>query len=126
MELVVHAGWVLIAAVAISLAYETFRAVARAGVSTYDSPRSLMIGIPLYAVIVAVAWLLFAGETWVVWVAFIMTVGLIAISIFYYSPVMLAARRPAMIDHLEDKLYTGLLFVAAALLVYRIAGVSLS
>jgi uncharacterized membrane protein YGL010W len=126
MDLSTQAAWILIAAVVISLAYETFRATARAGVSKYDSMRSLLSSVPLYVPIVAAAVALFSGALWIAWIVLVMTIGLIGVSIFYYSPTMLPPRRPAMIDHLEDKVYTGLLFVVAALLIYRVAGVVLS
>lgn len=126
MALASHAAWLLIAAVVVSLAYEVFRATARKGVSKYDSGRSVMIGLPLYAGMLVVAALLFTGELLVVWVALLITLAFIAVSIFYYGPVMLMARQPRVIDHLEDRVYTGLLFVAAALLIYRILGLTLS
>ena len=52
-------------------------------------------------------------------------VALIMVSIFYYSPTILPQRRPGPIDWFEDKLYTGLLFVAVALLVYDLLGKTL-
>jgi branched-subunit amino acid ABC-type transport system permease component len=52
-------------------------------------------------------------------------VALIIVSIFYYSPTVLPQRKPGPIDWLEDKLYTGLLFVAVALLAYDLLGKTL-
>jgi len=52
-------------------------------------------------------------------------VGLIIVSIFYYSPIVLPQRKPGPIDWLEDKLYTGLLFVAVALVAYDLLGKTL-
>jgi len=43
----------------------------------------------------------------------------------YYSPIMLPQRKPGPIDWFEDKLYTGLLFVAVALLAYDLLGKTL-
>jgi hypothetical protein len=37
---------------------------------------------------------------------------------------MLPQRQPGLIDWLEDKLYTGLLFVTVALLAYELLGKS--
>lgn len=126
MDFPAQAGWVLLAAMVISLAYETFRATVRAGVSSYDSFRSLITSLPLYAVIIALAVVLLVSDAaWIVWVMLIVSIGLIGVSILYYSPTMLPPRRPTLIDHLEDKVYTGLLFVAAALLIYRLAGQTL-
>ncbi len=127
MDLTAQAGWVLLAAMVISLAYETFRATARAGVSSYDSVRALLSSLPLYAVIIALAVVLVVSDAlWIVWVMLIVSVGLIGVSILYYSRTMLPPRQPTLIDHLEDKVYTGLLFVAAALLVYRLVGLPLA
>ena len=52
--------------------------------------------------------------------------ALIMVSIFYYSPIMLPQRKPGPIDWFEDKLYTGLLFVAVALLAYDLLGKTLA
>jgi hypothetical protein len=62
----------------------------------------------------------------VAWTALATGVGLIMVSIFYYSPVMLRQRKPAPVDWLEDKVYTGLLFVAVALLAYDLLGKTLA
>jgi hypothetical protein len=55
---------------------------------------------------------------WVLIVAFTM-------SVFYYNPVIMLERRPGLIDWIEDLAFTGLLFVAAALLLYEVLGKSL-
>jgi hypothetical protein len=60
------------------------------------------------------------------WTTLAFGVALILVSIFYYSPVMLPQRQPGLIDWVEDKLYTGLLFVAVALLTYELLGKSLA
>ena len=51
---------------------------------------------------------------------------MILVSVLYYNPRMLPARRPGIIDWVEDLVYTGLLFVAAALLLYAVTGKRLS
>jgi hypothetical protein len=48
------------------------------------------------------------------------------VSILYYGPIVLPQRRPGPLDWLEDKLYTGLLFVAVALLPYELLGKTLT
>jgi hypothetical protein len=50
---------------------------------------------------------------------------LILVSIFYYNPVMMVERDPGFVDWFEDFVYTGLLFVAAALLLLEVLGYSL-
>jgi len=47
---------------------------------------------------------------------------LILVSVFYYNPHMIVARQPGIIDWLEDIVYTGLLFIAATLLLYEVRG----
>jgi hypothetical protein len=62
---------------------------------------------------------------WVAWTTLAVAAALILVSIFYYSPTVLSQRQPGPIDWLEDKLYTGLLFVAVALLTYDLLGKTL-
>jgi hypothetical protein len=52
--------------------------------------------------------------------------ALIGVSILYYGPIVLPQRRLGSLDWLEDKLYTGLLFVAVALLLYELLGKTLT
>ena len=51
---------------------------------------------------------------------------MVGVSIFYYNPYMIVAREPGLLDWFEDLVYTGLLFVAAALLFYEVRGRRLS
>ena len=119
-------SWILIVAFTVSLLYELYRATAKNGVSKYDSMRSFLAqGLPFYAFAFALAVLVRGGWAWVAWTALAVGVGLIGVSIFYYSPVMLPQRRPGPFDWLEDKLYTGLLFVAVALVAYELLGKTL-
>jgi hypothetical protein len=71
------------------------------------------------------AMLVRTGWRWVAWTALAAGVALIMISIFCYSPTILPQRKPSLIDWFEDKLYTGLLFVAVALLAYDLLGKTL-
>jgi hypothetical protein len=119
-------SWVLIAAFALSALYELYRATARAGTSKYDSMRTFLTqAVPSYALAFGLALLVRAGLHWVAWTALAGTVALILVSIFYYSPTVLPQRKPGPVDWLEDKLYTGLLFVAVALLAYDLLGTTL-
>ena len=119
-------SWVLIAAFALSALYELYRSTARAGTSKYDSMRGFLTqAVPFYAVAFALAVLVRTGWQWVAWTALAVAVALILVSILYYSPVMLPQRKPGPIDWLEDKVYTGLLFVAVALLLYDLLGKTL-
>jgi hypothetical protein len=117
---------ILIAAFALSLLYELYRATAKAGTSKHDSMRSFLTQeLPFYAIAFVLAMLVRTGRPWVAWTALAVGVGLIMVSIFYYSPVVLPQRRPGPLDWFEDKLYTGLLFVAVALLAYDLLGKTL-
>jgi hypothetical protein len=119
-------SWVLIAAFALSALYELYRSTAMAGTSRYDSMRSFLTqALPFYAFGFVVAVLVRTGWQWVTWVALVLGVALILVSIFYYGPVMLPQRKPGPIDWLEDRVYTGLLFVAVALLAYDLLGKTL-
>jgi hypothetical protein len=81
-------------------------------------------GIPLYTFAGVVIALLFTGREWAASVGLIFSVAMICVSIFYYNPQIMLARQPGIIDWFEDLVFTGLLFVAAALLLYAMFGTS--
>lgn len=119
--LTTHAAWTLTVAFALSLAYEVYRATARAGVSEHDSPRKLVReGIPVYVGAAVVIGLMFTGRTWAAWLGLGFATVAILVSIFYYNPTIMIARRPTTVDWAEDLVFTGLLFVAVAQLVYAL------
>jgi hypothetical protein len=68
---------------------------------------------------------LFSGVAWAAWAGLFFSGVMILVSIFYYNPTIMLERRPGVIDWFEDLVFTGLLFVAAALLLYDIIGVTL-
>ncbi|WP_203581129.1 hypothetical protein [Microbacterium hibisci] len=119
-------AWVLIVAFALSLVYEFWRATARAGVSRYDSMRAFVQGLWLYALAAVVVVLLLLGVPFAAWVGLVFAALVILVSIFYYNPTMMPAREPGLFDWFEDLVYTGLLFVTAALLALEVAGLTLS
>ena len=126
-ELMRHAAWILLITFALSVLYELYRATIKAGVSRHDSLRTFVSqGLPLYVAAAIVIAMLFAGFTWAAWVGLIFSVALILVSIFYYNPRIMLERQPGMIDWFEDLVYTGLLFVAAALLLYDVLGKTLA
>ena len=119
-------SWILIVAFVLSLLYELYRCTAKNGISKYDSMRSFLTQeLPFYAIAFTLAVLLRTGWPWVAWAALAVGVGFIIVSIFYYSPIVLPQRKPGPIDWLEDKLYTGLLFVAVVLVGYDLLGKTL-
>jgi hypothetical protein len=123
--LVTHATWVLVITFALSFSYELYRATIKAGTSRHDSLRGLAQTLVLYVVAAIVIAALFAGLSWAVWAGLVFSVLMILVSIFYYNPKVMLERKPGVIDWLEDLVYTGLLFVAATLLVYEIVGKTL-
>ena len=120
--LTAHATWILVAAFGVSLLYEVYRATAKAGTSRHDSRAALARQIPLYAGAAIVIGLLLARFELASWIGLAFTAAVIGISILYYNPTIMRERQPGIIDWLEDLLFTGLLFVAAALLTYDATG----
>jgi len=59
------------------------------------------------------------------WIGLLFSGGAIVASILDYNPTILLERVPGIIDWLEDIVFTELLFVAAALLLYQVLGVTL-
>ena len=125
-DLVSQAAWMLVGAFALSFAYELYRATMKAGTSPHDSMQAFVKNnVAFYAIAATVIALLFAGSEWARWIGLVFSVGSIAASILYYNPKIMMERSPGIIDWFEDIVFTGLLVVAAALLLYSIAGVNL-
>ena len=125
-KLVSQAAWTLVIAFALSLLYEFWRATVKQGTSRHDSMQSFVKNnVAFYAIAATVIGLLFAGFSWATWVGLIFSVGAIAASILYYNPRVMVERSPGLIDWFEDLVFTGLLFVAAALLLYSSLDISL-
>jgi len=120
--LVSHAAWVLVVNFAMSLVYELWRATAKAGTSRHDTLNNLLGGLVAYAIATAVIVVLFLGVSWAPWAGLIMATGWILVSIFHYNPTVMMERQPGVIDWIEDLVFTGLLFVAATLLLYEVLG----
>lgn len=116
-----HAAWTLLGAFVMSCAYEVYRATARAGVSKHDSvPAFVRESLPVYVLAAIVIGLLFAGWPSARWLGLGFAVAGIVASVFYYNPTIMPARKPTLIDWVEDLAFTGLLFVAATQLAYSI------
>jgi O-antigen/teichoic acid export membrane protein len=127
ITLMTHAAWSLVAAFALSLVYELYRATLKAGTSRYDSMSVFITQrIPFYILAGVIIALLFSGAAWAAWIGLIVSIILILVSIFYYNPRIMIERKPGLLDWFEDLVYTGLLFVAAALLLYAVLGKRLS
>jgi hypothetical protein len=120
-------AWVMVAAFALSLAYELWRATAKAGTSRHDSLRAFLIqDLGMYVVAAVVIILLFAGVPFAAWVGLIFSVLVILGSIFYYNPKIMIERKPGIIDWFEDLVFTGLQFVVAAFLFLELSGLTLT
>ena len=119
-DLMSDAAWVLVATFLLSITYELYRATVRAGDSEYDSTRAFVEQLPLYAVATAVIVGLFTGDDWAALVGLAFCLAVILVSILYYNPRIMLARRPGLLDWFEDLVFTGLLFVAAAQLIYAL------
>ena len=81
----------------------------------------VMQGIALYGTAGVVITLLFRRAAGSERLALGFAVLMILISIFYYNPKVLLERRPQTVDWVEDLVFTGLLFVAAAQLAYSVS-----
>jgi hypothetical protein len=126
-DLVMLAAWVLLAANVISLAYEVWRATSKAGTSRHDSVRVLLTqGSVIYGVAAVVLVLMFVGTAGSAWIGLVFALISIAVSVFYYNPVVMPERDPGLIDWVEDLVFTGLLFVVAAFLILDVTGRTLS
>ncbi len=126
MNLTTQAAWILVAAFLLSFLYEIYRATAKAGTSRHDSMESFAKNnIMFYVVATIVIAILFAGFTWAPWIGLLFSGGVIAASILYYNPKIMLERTPGIVDWFEDIVFTGLLFVAAGLLIYEVLGITL-
>jgi hypothetical protein len=124
--LVVQAAWALLAAFLLSLVYEIYRATAKAGTSRHDSMDSFVKNnVVLYVVAAVVIGLLFVGFDWAPMIGLVFSVVVIVASIFFYNPRIMLDRQPGVVDWFEDMVFTGLVFVGAALLLYQVLGVTL-
>lgn len=124
--LALHAAWVLLIAFGMSFAYETWRMLARRGVSVHDTPAEWLKGIAIYLFAGAVIWALFAGFSGSAWIALALCLTFILVSTFYYNPVVMRDRSPGVVDWIEDILFTGLIFVAAWMLALHLLGFAIS
>ena len=125
-DLVTQAAWVLVAAFVLSFVYELYRATVKVGTSPHDSMQSFVKNnVAFYAIAGIVIALLFTGFEWAPWIGLVFSGGAFAASILYYNPKIMMQRAPGIIDWFEDIVFTGLLLVAAALLLYSVLGITL-
>lgn len=115
-----QAFWFLLTALSLSLGYELYRVIAKAGVSSYDTfnPALLLF----YLMGFGMAALIRSNRRWAWWLVLLFTLVLIAMGTFYYDPIVLLARHPDLIDWCESGAYLGLLWVIAFLSVQQLRG----
>lgn len=120
-------AWVLIASLGYSLLYEIWRDIVKAGTTKHDSPKQLAMLVPvLYIPGAIVIWMLLSGVTGAAWAGLVFSVVFLLVSILYYNPVIMVDREPSIWAWIEDFVYTGLLFVSAALLLLEVLGFTLA
>ena len=119
-------AWVLVVTYAISLIYELWRVIAKSTVSRHDTRRAFWQEAWLYLLAAVVIVLLLLGVPYAAWIGLVFSVAFILLSIFYYNPKIMIERKPGIIDWVEDLVYTGLLFVVAALLTLEVSGLTLA
>jgi hypothetical protein len=124
--LAIHAAWVLAFAFILSFVYETWRVTFMRHVSEHDTVPAYLKNLAVYVVAALAIWALFAGIAGAAWIGLAVAVIGIGVSTFYYNPVIMRDRQPGIVDWVEDIVFTGLLFVAAALLIYDLGGYSLA
>ncbi len=108
------AARMLAGAFTLSIVYELYRATVSAGTSEHDSIGGFVAQLPLYAVAALVIGLLFARHRRAAWIGSAFCATVIVISIGYYNPVVMLDRQPGLVDWIEDLVFTGLMFAAAA------------
>jgi hypothetical protein len=104
---------VLVAAFGISALYQLYRAM------LLEVPRfdafTLMMGAA-YTVLLGISALVLTNRRWAWWTVSGLVLFLLAVSVFWYYPLVAAARMDAgsmgLVGWLEGIVYTGLLFVA--------------
>ena len=119
-------GLLLLGAAVLSAVYELWRALARTGVMKYDSIRAWILSMTVVALEVVVAVLLLTGWEWAPHVGLILAGALLLTSILYYGPKVLFERKPGLVDHFEDRVFTALVAIVVVLLGYQLLGVTLT
>src|SRR5690242_13684466 len=84
----------LIALTVLSLGYELYRATVMAGASPHDSLGEVALLVPPYALGIWLGWRARRGDRWALWAVLAYCVIILAISLLYYNPVVMAARQP--------------------------------
>ena len=120
-------AWLLGTAYGLSLLYELYRALAKTGITEWDSMGYLLRRQPpFYAIGFATTALVALGFSWAVWLALIVSIAVIGGGIFYYGPKILMARRPGPIDWAENNIFGGIFFAVAILSINYLLGSTLA
>lgn len=115
-----QAFWILLTTFTLSLGYEVYRDIARAGVSSFDTFHPALV--LFYLISFGMTVLVRTNRRWAWWLVLLFTLGLIALGTFYYDPVILPARHPGLLDWFESVAYLGLLCIANYLCIQQLRG----
>ena len=115
--------WTLVSAQTISLLYQVYRSTIMEAPQwdAFDAPA--VIG---YTILFGVALLARLGRRWTWWLTLLSSIAIINVGIFFYFPEVTAARQFGPIDWIEGVVYEGLLFVAAIMSIFSLAGRTLA
>ena len=116
----IQAFWILLTTFTLSLGYEVYRDIAKAGVSSFDTFNPALV--IFYLIGFGMTVLVRTNQRWAWWLVLLFTLGLIALGTFYYDPVILPARHPGPLDWFESVAYLGLLFIATFLCLQQLRG----
>lgn len=115
----------LVALTALSLGYELYRATVMAGTSAHDTLGGVAMLAPTYALGLWFGHRMRRGERWALWAVLVYCILVLAASLLYYNPVVMAERQPGLFDWFEDLAYTAMVFVTAFLATNALRGVDL-
>ena len=116
-------SWTLVSAQTISALYQVYRS------TIMEVPQSDAFGAPAvigYTILFTLALLVRLGRRWTWWLTLLSTLAMLNFGIFFYFPDVTAARQFGPIDWIEGVVYVGLLFVAAIMSIFSLAGVTLA
>ena len=116
----IQAFWILLTTFTLSLGYEVYRDIAKAGVSPFDTFNPALA--LFYLIGFGMTVLVRTNQRWAWWLVLLFTLGLIALGTFYYDPVILPARHPGPLDWFEGVAYLGLLCIATFLCLQQLRG----
>src|SRR5260370_16447392 len=92
----IQAVWILLTTFTLSLGYEVYRDIAKAGVSPFDTFNPALV--IFYLIGFGITVLVRTNQRWAWWLGLLFPLGLIALGTFYSAPLILPARHPGPLD----------------------------